>query len=948
MSERPPAAPSESGAAEPDPDSDDLLKLFERFLARMEGGSSPSVEELVSLHPQHERELRAIWRERGPGSSSGRFFGRSKREAPPPRSLQPGDRLGDVRLERFIAKGGMGEVWEGVQDSLERRVALKVVRPDKETDRARLRFELEAIAGARMNHPGIVAVYGHGDTDGVGWISMEYVDGCWTLFDYLSGLDVGAPLPPEHFRDVARLLLKITDAMQAAHAASVIHRDLKPQNVLITPADEPKVADFGLARLMDVPGISEPGDLVGSYYYMSPEQVTADRIELDHRTDVFSLGVIAYELLTLKRPFEGATAKAVSRQIVLKDPPEPRKVRREIPRVLDVLTMRCLEKDPDDRFYSMAVLGEQLRLYLAGEPVPIEPVGPVRRAWRRLKRDRTRVAALAGVALVAVAVWLATEVMGERGARVDAELEALYSDAERRLELNDVGAVRRLMDRAIELDSADPKAHMLMAHALTKFGRIPERDRELELAMAKGFEPLEPQSLDGEALEHLTSARVLLLSRDAREFPDALTHMERAVALEPERYTVHYERYLIHAGMDEHEAARDALLAFQARLATGNPFWTLAAALGHELDGDLDAALVALESLYERDDVDQRMLRDLRVDRTLARIHVDAGRLDEALPFLERAIQEPRDCPSHDAYTVYCYRLYQLEDADADLLRRVRDAALSALECSPTLIESRVIHAFAEIESFARSESVSAPPRSSREWLRARDALDELVSRHPNEPRIPRLESKLLYAEGEHLVQLGDDLGAAGCYIRSTQVDGREIRPWIGLTDSCVWICESLQSTRPGLRVSSHALAPLTRISCDIGLRLFSAQLHRLGLGAAERAYELWVSASDRATRSLFADFAVWGFAHALPQGDASDALLWRKRIDEQLDSTLTMTPAAWVNYAEYLGLLAPHDCVRDLQRAKSIVARHVDAFVGVAEERQFRRIIETILNTPD
>ncbi|MEM9379307.1 MAG: protein kinase [Planctomycetota bacterium] len=941
MSERPPAASSEH-----DPDSDDLQSLFERFLAREvereveRGGGPPSVEDLVSQHPDHEEGLRALWRERGPVGSSARFHGRGKKPGSSPRTLSPGDRLGDVRLVRYIAKGGMGEVWEGYQDRLQRRVAIKVVRPDKESDRARLRFELEAIAGARMNHPGIVAVYGNGVTDGIGWISMEYVDGCWTLFDFLSSLGAEARLSPDHFPDVARLLLKITVAMETAHAAGVIHRDLKPQNVLITPEDEPKIADFGLARLTDVPGVSEPGDLVGSYYYMSPEQVTADRIELDHRTDVFSLGVIAYELLTLKLPFEGATAKAISRQILLKDPPAPRRIRPEVPRVLDVLTMKCLEKDPDDRFYSMAVLGEQLRRYLAGEPVPIEPVGPVRRAWRRLKRDRTRAAALAGVALVAVAGWFASQVGTERDAREAAERDTLYARAERALELNEIDEVRRLIDLAIDLDGNDPLAHLILADAYAKYGRVPDRDAELDLAIAKGFQVPSLKDPDSSAAEHMAGAKLLLQMRDAAAYAPAKDHLRRALELEPSRYAAHYDLYLILVDEGDRAGALSHLQEFKDRLPTGIPFWTVTEALELELQGDGEGACRVLESLRAREGLSEDDLRDLRVARHLGRNYVNLGRLDDALPELEQAITTPGDCWSLGAFAAYWYKQYQRDEPDLEALARMREAAEEALACSPSLVTSRKLLAFAEIEAFALADPGTGPPRSTQEWRRARAAVDALRTWHPGHAELPRLESKLCYAEGLRQGARLEHLRAASCFLAAADHDAEEIRPWISLAEVLVWVCTSLDRD---VRASSHPIVPLTTAAVAAGAFTVKTHAHGVGHEAAAVAHPQWEQASDPATRRLFAAFAVWGFRHASAQCDPEHAQLWKERIDAQLDSPETMDPVAEVNYAEALGALCTHESVRDPERALEIMVRHEHLFVGTQYETEFRRMMELV-----
>jgi serine/threonine protein kinase len=192
---------------------------------------------------------------------------------------------------------------------------------------------------------------------------MELVEGGWTLRDFLDEAAKEPQVPAGYYQDAARFVAAVADGMQAAHAEGVIHRDLKPQNILIDPEDRPKVTDFGLAKLIDESALSVSGEVTGTYWYMSPEQVAAKRIGLDHRTDVFSLGVVLYELLSHRRPFEGDTSRQVAEQIVTHDPPELRTVRSRIPRDLAVITAKCLEKARDRRYGTMAELAADLRRY---------------------------------------------------------------------------------------------------------------------------------------------------------------------------------------------------------------------------------------------------------------------------------------------------------------------------------------------------------------------------------------------------------------------------------------------------------------------------------------------------------------------------------------------------------------------------------------------------------
>lgn len=341
------------------------------------------------------------------------FHGRRQEPLPPPLTgLAPGALLGEFRLVRPIGEGGMGQVWEAEQTSLRRRVALKLVRPDRLTQKTLELFAREARAGGRLQHAGLVNVYGHGESGGVAWIAMELVEGAWSLRDFIDEVAREPELPPTYYRDVAAFVAKIADALQAAHEGGVIHRDLKPHNVLITPQDEPKVTDFGLARITDETSLSVSGELAGTYYYMSPEQVLGRRVELDHRSDVFSLGVVLYEMLALRRPFEGDTGAQISQQILNSDPPDLVDLRSRIPRDLAVICGKCLAKERERRYPSMAELAADLRRQLANLPIRARPPTAWECALQWSKRNPTKSAAgaVAACAFVVISLLLAENV----------------------------------------------------------------------------------------------------------------------------------------------------------------------------------------------------------------------------------------------------------------------------------------------------------------------------------------------------------------------------------------------------------------------------------------------------------------------------------------------------------------------------------------------------------
>ncbi|MEM1453416.1 MAG: CHAT domain-containing protein [Planctomycetota bacterium] len=316
------------------------------------------------------------------------------------RALQAGDALGPFTLEEFLARGGMGQVWIARRRDSDERVALKLVRPERVDERSLAMFEREARAGGRLDHPNVVQTLGHGDDDGVAWIAQELVVDAVSLRARLEALDRSG-LPAGHFGWAADVIARIADGLHAAHEVGVIHRDVTPQNILVAPSGQPKVIDFGLARVKDDPFHSRTGDFAGTWGYMSPEQVTAKRMGLDHRTDVFSLGVVLYELLTLRRPFDGDTTHQIATNIITAEPVDPRRVRSKCPRGLALIAAKALEKLPSKRYATMAAFAEDLRRYLREEPTDARELGRIERARRWIRRHPTA-ALVAGVTAVAV------------------------------------------------------------------------------------------------------------------------------------------------------------------------------------------------------------------------------------------------------------------------------------------------------------------------------------------------------------------------------------------------------------------------------------------------------------------------------------------------------------------------------------------------------------------
>lgn len=263
--------------------------------------------------------------------------------------------VGDYELVELLGSGGMGEVWLAVQRSTGRRVALKLL-PARlaEDQRAVLRFRREAEAGARLSHPNIATVHDAGLADGRLYIAQELVEGGRSVAHLIADAASGPTLELDYFRAVRRVVRDVASALEYAHQQGIVHRDIKPQNILLTPAGSAKLVDFGLALVDDGFTLSQSGELAGTYAYMSPEQARGRSVEIDHRSDVFSLGATLYEMLTLDRPFDGANAYAVIEQILHHHPVAPSQRRPNVPLRLSEACMHAMQKERSARFSSMA------------------------------------------------------------------------------------------------------------------------------------------------------------------------------------------------------------------------------------------------------------------------------------------------------------------------------------------------------------------------------------------------------------------------------------------------------------------------------------------------------------------------------------------------------------------------------------------------------------------
>lgn len=292
--------------------------------------------------------------------------------------------LGDYELMREIGRGGMGAVYQARQKSLRRMVALKIIHGYALASSDQLRrFAAEAQAAANLRHANIVRVLDSGQVEGIPYLAMDFIEG--------QSLAQRLACEPLDRECAVRLLCAVARAVDYLHHQGIIHRDLKPSNILLDGEGQPIVTDFGLAKLLsDDAHLTKTGMAAGTPSYMAPEQAAGQSNRVTPACDIYSLGAVFYELLTGRPPFQAETAIDVLIQVLEREPPAPRQLDRSIPRTLSQICLKCLEKDPANRYPSAGALADDLERYLKGEPVEVSAGHP----WLRLTRWTRREPAL--------------------------------------------------------------------------------------------------------------------------------------------------------------------------------------------------------------------------------------------------------------------------------------------------------------------------------------------------------------------------------------------------------------------------------------------------------------------------------------------------------------------------------------------------------------------------
>ncbi|MBT6494947.1 MAG: protein kinase [Planctomycetaceae bacterium] len=387
-----------------DPETTLVDELAEEFAERLKRGESPSVCEYTQGHPEYADEIRdvlssVVMIER---VAKRREQDRLARKSRPRMAFPDPEQLGDYRIVRRVGHGGMGLVYEAVHQSLDRRVAVKVLLPHlSESERHVARFTREAQAAARLHHTNIVPVFGVGEDAGIHFFVMQLIDG--------RGLDQvidewnQSTSSAGRFRQVAEIGVHIAEALDYAHREGVLHRDVKPANILIDGGDNVWVTDFGLARMIDDDGMTASGDIVGTMRYVAPESFQG---ETSVRSDIYGLGLTLYELVALNPAYTETSQGQLLRQIMDEEPPRLRTVVPDLPRDLETIIAKAMCREPGQRYQSAHELAADLKNYLDDRPINARRTTQFERLWRWSRRNRAVATLSACSAVLLIAITL--------------------------------------------------------------------------------------------------------------------------------------------------------------------------------------------------------------------------------------------------------------------------------------------------------------------------------------------------------------------------------------------------------------------------------------------------------------------------------------------------------------------------------------------------------------
>jgi serine/threonine protein kinase/tetratricopeptide (TPR) repeat protein len=683
------------------PEDPRVVRALEEYRAALEAGRRPGRGEFLARHPEIAEALAecldglefvyaAAPHLSGVGSEP-------PRDKPATPSVLPGGPLGDFRILREIGRGGMGVVYEAEQLSLGRRVALKVL-PFAATmaPRQLQRFHNEARAAASLHHPSIVPVYAVGSERGVHYYAMQLIEGqtLAAAIDALrreAGLQTAAPggptasfVPghdpapapaaetdvrpvaglstersvkgPGYCRAVARLGAQAAEALEHAHQLGVVHRDVKPGNLMVDGRGNLWVTDFGLAQVHSDTRVTMTGDILGTLRYMSPEQALAHRGVVDHRTDVYALGVTLYELVTLRPAVDGSSRGEVLRKILDGEPPRPRRLNPVVPVDLETILLKAMAREPESRYSTAQALADDLRRFLDDRPIAACRPGLAYRAARWARRHRTLVGAAAVVLVLAHAIlipslaYVADEHHKAEGNRDFARRAAddFYTDV-----------AERWLDQEPGLEDLQRQFLLKALGYYQEFARDDARGWEVRFAAARSYrrvgdiqQRLEALG-DAERAHAEAAGRLRGLAgefparREVREELAGCRHAEGDLRVQTKRYAEAEAFYREAVSLREQlrSDASDPVRASRDLGVSVSALGRLLQLTGRSAEAaeEYDRAVVLLDQPPDRSP--KGMAYESHLGTTLvhlAELRSDGGRLEQARQLLQRSIDHRR------------------------------------------------------------------------------------------------------------------------------------------------------------------------------------------------------------------------------------------------------------------------------------------------------------------
>jgi eukaryotic-like serine/threonine-protein kinase len=666
-----------------------LVKILDDFLAAVHRGDPPNRATLLAAHPDLAEELETCLASLdfiSCAAASASDVSQDLTFEPKPHA----GRLGDFRILREAGRGGMGVVYEAEQLSLHRRVALKVLPFASALDSRQLqRFRLEAQAAAQLHHSNIVPVYSVGVERGVHYYAMQFIDGrtIAEVIDELRQLngpeksprlrsdqtttalaEAQQPTRPESptspltpgtsnrgrsfFEAVARLGIQAAESLEYAHSLGVVHRDVKPANLMVDDRGHLWITDFGLAQLNAESGPTMTGDLLGTLRYMSPEQALGRRGVVDHRADVYSLGVTLYELLTLRPALDGRDRQELLRQIAFEEPPPPRHITPSIPRELETIILKAIAREPEARYATAQELADDLRRFLEHKPIRARRPTLAERVSKWARRHAMAVWAAALVLLIgSIGLTVGLVLLGAKQAEVTRqrdEIKRVLKDTE--VAREQAEEVSRLLVESFrrpdpDQDGRELKVVDLLTSAAakldTEFAGSPKVKGDLLKVLGTTFSGLGLRAQAVEILEKVQAIRQATLGPDHPDTLSSRNHLAESYLLAERSFEAltlcksTFKLMELRLGPDHPET-----------LSCGNNLGMAYAKMGRTRE-----AIALLESTLKlkKSTLGPEHLDTLTTMSNLGSALSDAGRINEALPLFKSVLElrESRLGPDH-------------------------------------------------------------------------------------------------------------------------------------------------------------------------------------------------------------------------------------------------------------------------------------------------------------